>query len=147
MNAGRKETTRANDILWAAPDGSVRVMERATQDVTAEEIAAIEDNDHHPRPPCESKPEDCGGASKTVLRGHARLRLRVRQRAGHLGRARVLGGISGETLIIRRDKPHVLPAGFRGQLRRSGNEPISTKYLIRLVGVTGFEPATPTSRT
>jgi hypothetical protein len=60
MNAGRKETTHANDILWAAPDGSVRVMERATQDVTAEEIAAIEDNDHHPRPSCESKPEDWG---------------------------------------------------------------------------------------
>lgn len=47
-------------VVWAAPDGSVLVMQRATQDVTAEEIAAIENNDDHPRPSCESKPEDWG---------------------------------------------------------------------------------------
>lgn len=47
-------------VLWAAPDGSVLVMERATQDVTSEEINAIENNDDHPRPSCESKREDWG---------------------------------------------------------------------------------------
>jgi hypothetical protein len=47
-------------VIWAAPDGSVLVMQRATQNVTAEEIAAIENNDDHPRPSCESKPEDWG---------------------------------------------------------------------------------------
>jgi hypothetical protein len=47
-------------VVWAAQDGNVLVMQRATQDVTAAEIAAIENNDDHPRPSCESKPEDWG---------------------------------------------------------------------------------------
>ena len=47
-------------VVWAAPDGSVLVMQRATQDVSAEEIAAIENSDDHPRPSCESKPEHWG---------------------------------------------------------------------------------------
>lgn len=47
-------------VLWAAPDGSVLVMQRAKQDVTAEEIATLENNDEHPRPECESKVEDWG---------------------------------------------------------------------------------------
>jgi hypothetical protein len=47
-------------VLWAAPDGNLLVMQRATQDVTAAEIAAIENSDDHPRPSCESKPEDWG---------------------------------------------------------------------------------------
>lgn len=47
-------------VVWASPDGSVLVMERATQDVSAEEIAAVENNHDHPRPACESKARDWG---------------------------------------------------------------------------------------
>src|SRR5437762_111722 len=47
-------------VVWAATDGNVLVMQRATQDVTEEEIAAIENTDEHPRPSCEPKSEDWG---------------------------------------------------------------------------------------
>lgn len=47
-------------VMWAAPDGSVLVMQRATQDVAVAEILEIEDTNEHPFPNCESKPEDWG---------------------------------------------------------------------------------------
>jgi hypothetical protein len=47
-------------VLWATSDGSVLVMQWATQDVTDQEIAALELPDQHSWPSCESKPEDWG---------------------------------------------------------------------------------------
>ena len=132
-------------------------------DVTDEEINAILNTDDHPMPSYEPKSEDWGRRAngrvvildygygcdneaeinaqreyyspfppRRAWRGHAALACRLnaplRWPMGWLAARRTCGGL-------------VVSGG--GGSRR----PIERKLLLHLVGVTGFEPATPTSRT